>query len=52
VDSIQLLKGVEPELDQNAMEALARWRFRPAMRGGVPVELEAVVHIPFRNSPS
>ena len=52
VDSIQLLKGVEPELDQNAMEALARWRFRPATRGGVPVELEAVVHIPFRNSPS
>ena len=52
VDSIQLLKGLEPELDQNAMEALARWRFRPATRGGVPVELEAVVHIPFRNSPS
>jgi len=52
VDSIQLLKGVEPELDQNAMEALARWRFRPATRNGVPVELETVVHIPFRNTPS
>jgi TonB family protein len=51
VDSIQLLKGVEPELDQNAMEALARWKFRPALRRGTPAELEAVVHIPFRSTP-
>ncbi|HEV8384100.1 MAG TPA: TonB family protein, partial [Candidatus Acidoferrales bacterium] len=34
VDSIQLVKGVEPRLDQNAMEALARWKFRPAERQG------------------
>ena len=48
VDSIQLVKGIEPQLDTNAMEALARWRFRPAERLGAPVELEAIVHIPFR----
>ncbi len=48
VDSIQLVKGIEPQLDINAMEALARWRFRPAERQGAPVELEAIVHIPFR----
>jgi TonB family protein len=48
VDSIQLVKGIEPRLDQNAMEALARWKFRPAARRGDPVELEAVVTIPFR----
>jgi protein TonB len=48
VDSIQLVKGIEPRLDQNAMEALARWKFRPAERRGDPVELEAVVTIPFR----
>jgi TonB family protein len=48
VDSIQLLKGVDPQLDQNAMEAFSRWKFRPATRNGVPVELETVVHIPFR----
>lgn len=52
VDSIQLLKGVDPTLDQNAMEALARWKFHPAMRSGAPVELETVVHIPFRTTPS
>jgi len=48
VDSIQLVKGLDPQLDQNAMEALARWKFRPANRHGMPVELEAVIHIPFR----
>ncbi len=48
VDSIQLVKGVEPELNNNAMEALSRWKFRPAQRKGAPVELEAIVHIPFR----
>jgi protein TonB len=48
VDSIQVVKGLEPQLDANAMQALARWRFRPAARNGTPVELEAIVHIPFR----
>lgn len=51
VDSIQLMKGVEGQLDQNAMEAFARWKFRPATRNGAPVELEAVIHIPFRAAP-
>jgi protein TonB len=51
VDSIQVVKGVDPQLDQNAMAALAKWKFRPAARNGEPVELEAVVHIPFRIGP-
>jgi TonB family protein len=48
VDSIQLVKGIDPELDANAMRALAQWKFRPAERQGEPVDLEAIVHIPFR----
>lgn len=48
VDSIQVVRSLDPQLDQNAMEALAHWRFRPASRNGVPVELETVVHVPFR----
>jgi TonB family protein len=47
VDSIQLVKGIDPQLDGNAMRALAQWKFRPAERNGEPVDLEAVVHIPF-----
>jgi TonB family protein len=51
VDSIQVLKSLDPELDRNAIEAFARWRFSPATRDGTPVDLEAVVHIPFRIPP-
>lgn len=47
VDSVQLVRGIDPELDANAMRALAQWKFRPAERAGEPVDLEAVVHIPF-----
>ena len=49
VDSIQLMRGIDPQLDANAMEAFAQWKFRPAERNGVPVDLEAIVHIPFRS---
>jgi TonB family protein len=48
VDSIRILRSVDPQLDENAMQALARWKFRPGTRHGAPVELEAVIHIPFR----
>jgi TonB family protein len=48
VDSIQLVKGIDAQLDNNAMRALAQWKFRPAERNGEPVDLEAIVHIPFR----
>lgn len=48
VDSVQILKSLEPELDRNAADALARWQFWPAVRSGSPVDIEAVVTIPFR----
>jgi protein TonB len=48
VDSIQLVRGLDDQLDLNAMQALARWKFRPGERAGAPVELQAIVHIPFR----
>jgi protein TonB len=51
VDSVQLVRGVDPELDRNAMQALSRWKFRPALRNNQPVELEALVRIPFRSNP-
>jgi TonB family protein len=48
VDSIQLVHGIDEQLDANAMSALSQWKFRPALKQGIPVELEAIVHIPFR----
>jgi len=47
VDSIQLVRGIDEQLDANAMNALSQWKFKPASRQGEPVELEAIVHIPF-----
>jgi TonB family protein len=51
VDSIQLVRGIDEQLDANAMEALSQWKFRPATKQGTPVELEAIVHIPFHAPP-
>ncbi len=48
VDSIQLVRGIDRQLDANAMSALGQWKFRPAAKQGAAVELEAIVHIPFR----
>jgi TonB family protein len=47
IDSIQVVRGVDEQLDEDAMEALAQWKFRPAERDGTPVDLEAIIHIPF-----
>jgi TonB family protein len=51
VDSIQLVRGVDDRLNANAMDAFKEWKFEPATRDGQPVDLEAIVHIPFRAPP-
>ena len=48
VDGIQLVRGLDSELDANAIRALSQWKFQPATKAGDAVELEAIVHIPFR----
>ena len=48
VSGIKVLNSVDPRLDEAAMRALSRWQFRPGTKDGDPVELEAVVMIPFR----
>jgi protein TonB len=47
VDSVQIVRGLDPRLDKAAMDALAQWKFQPGARAGEPVDLEAVVHVPF-----
>jgi TonB family protein len=51
VDSIVLLKGLDTRLDQSSAEALAKWLFEPARRGGAAVDVDAVFEIPFRLAP-
>ena len=48
VGDVRVLQGVQESLDANACRALGRWRFRPATKNGAPVDLEAVVRIPFK----
>jgi TonB family protein len=47
VDSIQLVRGVDDQLDANAVQAFSQWKFEPATKEGQAVALEAIVHIPF-----
>lgn len=47
VDGIRVMRSLDPQLDRDAEAALAQWKFRPGSRAGVPVDIEAVVHIPF-----
>ena len=48
VDGIQLVRGIDEQLNANAIAAFAQWKFQPASKGVQPVALEAIVHIPFR----
>jgi TonB family protein len=48
VGDVRVLSSVDERLDRFATAALSHWQFRPAMRDGNAVDLEAVVTIPFR----
>ncbi len=37
VSGVELARGAAPPLDRAALDAATRWRFKPALRGGVPV---------------
>jgi TonB family protein len=51
VDRVELLRGIDDRLNQSAMEALSKWEFTPATRGGVPVDVDVMVEIPFKLAP-
>jgi TonB family protein len=51
VDHIEILKTLDARLDESAKAALSKWRFDPATKQGVPVDVETIVRIPFRLLP-
>jgi protein TonB len=51
VYGINVLRGLDPRLDANAITALRKWEFEPARRDGVPVDVDVVIEIPFRLRP-
>jgi TonB family protein len=48
VSDVRVLDSPDDRLDSFAQAALTRWGFRPAMKNGVPVAIQAVIKIPFR----
>jgi TonB family protein len=51
VDSVRLLQHLDDRLDQSAQDALDKWQFEPALRNGQPVDVDALIEIPFRLAP-
>ena len=43
-----VIKSLDPGLDQKAVEAVSKWRFRPATRNGTLISQEANVEVNFR----
>jgi len=48
VGEVRVLEGFDERLNENARTALAQWRFRPGTKDGTPVDVEAVVRVPFK----
>ena len=47
-DNIEVVKGIDPGLDQNAMDAVAQWVFQPGTKDGQPVNVSATIEVNFR----
>lgn len=44
----RIVRGLGLGLDQKAMDAVAQWKFKPAMRNGRPVRAPATIEVNFR----
>jgi TonB family protein len=51
VDSVSLLRRLDDRLDRSAADAMQQWQFEPALRDGQPVDVDALIEIPFRLAP-
>jgi periplasmic protein TonB len=45
---MKVLKGLRPDLDEKAVEAVGRWRFSPAVKDGKPVPVSFTVEVLFK----
>lgn len=51
VYDIETVKGIDERLDKSAADALRKWIFSPSTHAGQPVDVDALVDIPFRLAP-
>jgi TonB family protein len=45
---IQVVRSLDPGLDQRAIEAVQKWVFRPGMKNGAPVTVRAQIEVNFK----
>jgi len=45
---VSVLKSLGFGLDQNAIDAVRTWKFKPAIKKGVPVPMRVTVEVTFR----
>lgn len=46
--NIQVIRGLDPGLDKNAIAAISQWRFDPARKNDRPVAVQANIEVNFR----
>jgi len=51
VRGVRIMRSLDVRLDESAVEAFSKWKFDPATSAGSPVDVEAVVEIPFQLAP-
>ena len=44
----RVLRGVGLGLDENAIDAVSQWQFKPAMKDGQPVKVKATIEVNYR----
>jgi TonB family protein len=45
---IHVVKSLGMGLDEKAVEAVEKWKFKPGMKGGQPVNVRATIEVNFR----
>lgn len=47
-NEIHVKKSLDPGLDDNAVDAVSKWRFEPGTKAGEPVAVRAIIEVNFR----
>jgi periplasmic protein TonB len=47
IEILKVVRGLGLGLDENAIQALRQWKFRPGMRNGVPVDVALNIEVNF-----
>jgi D-alanyl-D-alanine dipeptidase len=49
VSEPKVVRGLDPDFDAQAIEAVQKWKFQPALKQGVPVAVKIAIEVNFRN---